>query len=441
MYEQGNLQMGDIEKKKKALNKTGGINTGKAVFQTEQEKKDDRTGPYMVPDAADPNAYMARVDALANRGPVMQTRIHTQNSKETAAPRVKEKKLEKKITNGKKENESAVRSVEKRSPVKAMTELKVFNGDVMQNGEFTPKAKEAGRHFFEQVKSWAGSYNDKGSGFYSSMGINGVLDCIYIDGMNFRDYVKEQYYYKGSGDQARDQLMLQNYLALIAARGKNVITLVRPNIKQKGDEAEVEFANLEVSMENVGEKEAAQARALKEKGNQIRRSLKKRMERDMTEQTGIAFRQAMGYKLDGFKRMEAVKEGLRAVDPEASEDLKIFHKSFDAYYGGLQKLGLKPGRDDINLAVSKELLTRCEGAIEEARRFLSENHSEDEIQAVKKAEEALLEDKKLLENAIEIKLSEPNATVRLDELLDSKAPAKDPDDEGGDEEGDDGENE
>ena len=161
----------------------------------------------------------------------------------------------------------------------------------------------------------------------------------------------------------------------------------------------------------------------------------------MTEQTGIAFRRAMGYKLDGFKRMEAVKEGLRAVDPEASEDLKEFHKSFDAYYGGLQKLGLKPGRDDINLAVSKELLTRCEGAIEEARRFLSENHSEDEIQAVKKAEEALLEDKKLLENAIEIKLSGPNATVRLDELLDSKAPAKDPDDEGGDEEGDDGENE
>ncbi len=412
MGEIGNLHIGDLNKKKEELNKTGGINTKKSVFNTEGESE-NMTNPYAVQ-----NPYMNRVEELANRGPLMQSRIHTKNSNDIARPKMKE-------TSGEGSSGAApVKSEEKQNMIKAKSELKVFSGDVMKKGTFTPEAKEAARHFFRQVSNWAGSFNDGGSGFYGSMGISSVIDCLYVDGMSLRNYLKEQYLYKTTGNPAQDQENIRNYIALIAARGDHVITMVRPTAK--GDSADVEYRNMYVDLSDVGEAEASKARALREKGNHVRSELKKRMDKDMTEQTGMAYRKAYGCESDGFKRIEGAKAGLDKSGDEDSPEYAEFNKSFEHYNGGLQRLGLKPGRDDINLAVARELKSRCEDALKDADSFLrSGSKNEKALEAAKAAKKALETDMELLNKAIETKLSDEEARMRLDELFDSKC-LKDP---------------
>ncbi len=268
MSDIGGLQIGDIHKKKEDLNKTGGINTSKSVFDTgsSEESKSESSNPYM-----------SRVEELANRGPIMQNRYHIQNSNDIAF-RGREK-----MSAPPKERvseERKVRSEESQQIIKAQPDLKLFSGDVMKKGNFTPEAKEAARHFFMQLTKWAGSFDDGGSGFYGEMGISSVLDCLYVDGMSLRNYVKEQFFYKTTGDPVQDKENMRNYVALLAARGEHVITLVRPNMK--GDQADVEYRNLDVELSNVGAKEAAKARSLKEKSKQVRSDLKNRMDSEMT---------------------------------------------------------------------------------------------------------------------------------------------------------------
>ncbi|MCR4658603.1 MAG: hypothetical protein K5770_20585, partial [Lachnospiraceae bacterium] len=407
----GELYLGDLKKKEESLNKTGGINTEKSVFSS-SENDNAPQNPYAAPQAYR-QAYMPRMDEFVNKGPLMETRIHTTNSNDIAF----EKKMEKEKKKGLKE-ETKVDSEEKQNVIKARSDLRVFTGDVMKNGAFTRDAKEAARHFFKQLQSWAGSFQDGGSGFYQSMGINGVLDCLYVDGMNLRSYLKEQYFYKMTGKPAQDEEMIRNYVALLVARGNHVLTMVRPNVKSDG--AEVEYRNLYVDLTNVDEGAAANSRKQKEKGDQVRRSLKKRLDKDMTERTGMAYREAYGCKTDGFKRIEDAKKGLNGVPGDDSEEYKEFKASFDKYNGGLQKLGLKPGRDDINVEVAEKLKERNEAALKAAEDFLRmESRDEKTVEAVKKAKKELETDLELLNKAIDTKLSDEGSRMRLDELLDS----------------------
>ncbi|MCR4590190.1 MAG: hypothetical protein K5668_05165 [Lachnospiraceae bacterium] len=421
MSDIGNLQLGNIKKKKEDLNKTGGINTSKSVFDTENDSGIN-TGSYAMPGQ---QPFMTRVEELANRGPLMQTRVHTQNSNDIAFPQMKEKEK----THPEAETTgSKVRSEEGQNIIKAKPELKVFSEDVMKKGTFTPQAKEVARRFFNQVTAWAGKFDDGGSGFYSSMGISGVLDCLYVDGMSFRNYLKEQYFFKNSNDPAQDLEAARNYLALIAARGEHIITMVRPNVK--GDSAEVEYKNMYVDLSDVGGEEAQKSKALKEKGNQVRSDMKKRMDSEMTERTGRAFRKAYDKETAGFKRLEDAGDSVKDAGDENSDEYKTFEKSFEKYNNGMQKLGLKPGRDDINLAAAEELKKRCSDALKAADEFLqSGSKNKRAIEAAKKAKQALETDLELLDRAINTKLGDEAARMRLDELFDDgKAddPKKDP---------------
>ncbi|MBQ4481652.1 MAG: hypothetical protein II966_00315 [Lachnospiraceae bacterium] len=408
MGETGDLHIGDIKKNKESINKTGGINTDSAIFQT---------GGSMTAQ----NPYMSRVESLANNGPLMQTRIHTTNSRDVAF----KKKPAPHETGDQPAEEQKVRSSDKQEVIKAQPDLKVFSGDVMKKGMFTPKAKEAARRFFIQVKGWAGSFEDGGSGFYGSMGIGNVFDCLYVDGMSFREFVKEQYFYKKTGDSAEEQEMLRNYLALIATRGQNVITLARPSMNSNG--AEVVFKNLFLDFTNVDGKEAAASRKARERGKQVKTSMKRRLEGELTEMTGIAYRKARGIKMEGFTRIEDAKEGLKNAGGDSSEEYKDFSKSFDRYNNGMQKLGLKPGRDDINLAVSNELKDRCNEALEAADRFLKSKAGDEKTRsAVLNAKEALLKDMKILEKNISEKLDDEAKRIKLTELF-SEDDIKDPD--------------
>ncbi len=74
---EGNLQISDIKKKKEELNKTKGINTEKALFRTNDDEAAD-DNPYAMSNRMQ-QPYMSRVEELANRGPLMATRVHTQN--------------------------------------------------------------------------------------------------------------------------------------------------------------------------------------------------------------------------------------------------------------------------------------------------------------------------------------------------------------------------
>ena len=412
MSETGELHIGDIKKNKEAINKTGGINTDSAIFQT------GGSGTMQ-------NPYMSRVESLANNGPLMQTRIHTTNSRDVAF-KTKPKPVE---TGEQPAEDQKVRSTDKQEVIKAQPDLKVFSGDVMKRGMFTPKAKEAARRFFIQVKDWAGSFEDGGSGFYGSMGIGNVFDCLYVDGMSFREFVKEQYFYKKTGNSAEEHEMLRNYLALIATRGQNVITLARPSMNSNG--AEVVFKNLFLDFTNVDGKEAAASRKARERGKQVKTSMKRRLENELTEMTGIAYRRAKGINIDGFTRIESAKEGLKDSSGDKSDEYKDFNKSFDRYNNGMQKLGLKPGRDDINLAVSQELKERCSEALEAADRFLmSKNGDEKTKTAVLNAKEALEKDLKILEKNISEKLDDEAKRIKLTELFaedDIQDPEKDSD--------------
>ncbi len=415
MADVGDLHIGDLERHKESINKTGGINTQKSVFNTNSDSEDSRSGDYMVP-GYNP-MYMNRVEELANYGTVSgNNRALIQNPLDLAQ-QYRTMNRQSAMTTGGAQEETTVRSEEKRGIIKAQPDLKVFSGDVMAKGVFTPKAREAARHFFRQVQQWAGSFDDGGSGFYREMGINSLLDCLYVDGMSLKNFCKEQYFYKASNDPAQEQEALQNYVALIASRGNHVITLARPNIN--GNQAGVEFKNLEMDLSNVGSKEAAQARKTKERGNQVRSSLKKRMENDLTEATGMAFRKVNGHNMDGFNRLEAARRGLKGAGMD-SEEYKAFDKKFSRYSGGLEKLGLKPDRDDINAPVARELKSRCEEAIRAAEEVLrSDKLDEATEKAVKNAKKTLETDLELLERAISRKLDEENATMSLDELLDS----------------------
>ena len=407
---EGNLQIGEIKKKKADLNRTKGINTGKAVFQTNDSDTTD-DNPYAMSNRMQ-QPYMSRVEELANKGPLMSSRVHTQNPNDIAF----EKKVEKQAG---KEDRSKVRSDEGQRIIKAQPDLRVFTEDVMKKGTFTPEAKEAAKHFFRQITDWAGSFDDDGSGFYGSMGISSVLDCLYVDGMNLRNYLKEQYYYKTTGNPAQDIESVRNYVALIAARGEHIITLVRPTVK--GDGAEVEYRNMYVDLSEVGEEQAAKSRRQKEKGNQVRSDLKKRIDDDMTERTGMAYRKAYGCDTDGFDRIEKAKSGLAGADAEQSEEYREFNKCFEHYHSGLQKLGLKPGRDDINRPVAEEMKKRCEDAIKAAESFIdSASKYTRTVTAVENAKRNLETDLKLLDRAIDTKLYEEGARMRLDEMLDSR---------------------
>ncbi|MBQ9567109.1 MAG: hypothetical protein IJR31_03420, partial [Lachnospiraceae bacterium] len=401
-----NIQLHDLKRHKEDLNKTGGINTKKSVFNTGEESEEN-DNPY---------AMSSRVEQLANYGPLMASRIHTQNPNDIAFS----KQMEREQGERSKEDENKIRSEEKSHVIKAQPDLKVFSGEVMEKGVFTPKAKEAARHFFKQISDWAGNFDDGGSGFYDSMGISSVLDCLYVDGMSLRSYLKEQYYYKTTGNPAQDQESLRNYVALIAARGDHVITLVRPNVK--GDEAEVEYRNLYLDMSEVGEDEAGKSKKLKEKGNQVRNTLKKRIDDDMTERTGRAYRKAFGCESDGFSRLEKAKDGLRDAKDGSSDEYRDFDKSYSHYSTGLQKLGLKPGRDDINLPVAQELKRRCEEAIRAAEAYLaSEPKDKKTIHAVESAKKALETDLSMLEKAVNSRLVEESARMKLTELLEGGA--------------------
>ena len=429
MDEQGNLQLGNIQRKRESLNKTGGINTKKSVFETGGDG--EYSGNYMMPETS--NMYMNRVESLANHGTVSaNNRSLIQNSVDLKRSRT----VSGMETNAHVKNESKVTSEERRGIVKARSDLKVFSGDVMQKGVFTPKAKEAGRHFFRQVMEWAGVFDSKDSAFYSEMGINGVLDCLYVDGMSLKNFVKEQYFFKGSNDPASEHEMLENYVALIAARGEHVITLARPKTGPEG--AEVEFKNLETDLSEVGPQEAAKANNLKERGNQVRSTLKKRMENELTEQAGNAYRKVNGFDMDGFNRIRSVKEKLIAAGGSDTEDYRNFAKSFDKYNGGLQKLGLKPGRMDINAPVTEELRKRCKDTLLAADRLLKSGQQNDPVtEAVKFAKEELEKDLTLLDRALENKFKDKDSTIGLDELLDSTTDEdKDDDNDNNDDEGD-----
>ncbi len=408
-----NLQLGNLSKKQESLNRSGGINTSKAVFDTKKEDSDSTTN---LP-------YMSRVEELANYGTVSgNNRSLIQNSVDLG--RVQR-------SAGPQSSMETTQSEERRGILRARPDLKVFSDNVMERGVFTPKAKEASRHFMMQLTQWAGGFDSKDASFYGSMGIDGVLDCLYVDGMSLKNFVKEQYYYKSTNDHAEERLMLQNYVALIAARGEHVITLARPTIN--GDEAGVEFKNLEMDMTSVGSAESAKANKLKERGNQVRTTLKKRMEADLTEQTGMAFRKDRGYDLDGFNRIEGAKKGLTDAGASAAKETKEyvrFQKLFDKYNGGLQRLGLKPGRDDITRPVAEELKKRCEKTLEAANDFLATDITDEAVKkAVENTKKELETDLKLLNDAIDTKLFEEGAHMRLADLLDSGR--LDPDGQGG----------
>ena len=408
MGDQGNLQLSDIERKREAINKTGGINSKKSVFQTDNG---DNNGNFMMPETS--NLYMNRVESLANYGTVSgNNRSLIQNSYD-----LNMKKNMGMSAGGINTAENKTEAKENRETIRARADLKVFSGDVMQKGVFTPKAKEAGRHFFRQVMEWAGEFDDSQKSFYKNMGISGVLDCLYVDGMSLKSFVKEQYYYKASNDPATEQQELQNYVALIAARGEHVITLVRPKTGPEG--AEVEFKNMETDLTEVGPDEAAKANRLKERGNQVRSTLKKRMEKDLIEQVGYAYRKANGQGIRGLDRLGSVHEALLRAGGSDTEEYRSFDKAFEKYNGGLQKLGLKPGRTDINSPVTEELIKRCRNAIDAADRFYKSSGGNEAVKsAVKYAMEELEKDLTHLEAALDNKLRNKNATIGLEELLD-----------------------
>nr|MCR5409579.1 hypothetical protein [Lachnospiraceae bacterium] len=163
----------------------------------------------------------------------------------------------------------------------------------------------------------------------------------------------------------------------------------------------------------------------KEKGNQVRSVLKKRIDSEMTRRTGMAFRKAYGYNNKGLKRIEGVHEGLVGAEEGASYEYKSFENSFENYNSGLQKLGLKPGRDDINLAVAMELKNRCEEALKAAVKLLDHGVEEGPAKkAVEAAREALETDLHLLEHTISTRLDDENARIRFDELFEEGTPDK-----------------
>ena len=410
----GNLQIGDVKKKKEDLNRTGGINTEKSIFQTNSGDEGNNMN----------SPYMNRTEQLANYGPLQQTRIHVQNRNDINMPEVRPVQ-EKKV---REESASKVRSEEKSNVLKAQPDLKVYMGKAVEKGVFSPKAKEAGRHFFKQVTDWAGSFEDGGSGFYRTMGIANVLDCLYVDGMSLKTYVRDQYLYKATGTPAQQQEMMKYYVALIAARGRNVITLVRPNLVGNG--ATVEYKNMFVDLSNLGSSEATQARKIKERGNLVRNNLKKRLDGEMTERTGMAYRKVNGIKMDGFERIEGAKDGLKKAGEDDPAEYISFKEGFDHYNGGLQKLGLIPGRDDININVAREMKNRCQSALDAADAFLRSGCRDQKlVDSVKKAKKELETDMKLLDDAISNKLDEEGARMKLSELTDSKALK--PEDKGG----------
>ena len=119
MSDIGNLQLGDIEKKKEALNKTGGINTSKSVFNT---KSSDGDSEPISP-------YMTRVEELGNYGPLMQSRIHTQNSNDIA---MKRRQTETMKSGGTAGEAGPVEATEQRNVIKAPSDLREFTGTVMK---------------------------------------------------------------------------------------------------------------------------------------------------------------------------------------------------------------------------------------------------------------------------------------------------------------------
>lgn len=408
MGSSGNLQIGDIKKKKESLNKTGGINTDKSIFET-----GDNYGSH-----TDQGTYMTRTEQLANYGPLQGSRYQVTNRNDISLPEVKKESSKQKGRGA--AEDTKVSSRTKSNVLKAQPDLKEFRSEAVQKGVFTPRAKEAARHFFKQVSDWAGTFEDGGSGFYREMGVNNVLDCLYVDGMSFRNFVRDQYLHKATGNPAHQQETLRNYLALIAARGNHVITLVRPSLKGKG--AEVEYKNLFVDLQNVGSAEASQAKKLREKGDQVRNELKKRIDSEMTERTGIAYRKVNGIKMDGFMRIEEASDRIKAASEESSEEYKTFKESFDKYNGGLQKLGLVPGRDDISFNVAKELKKRCDSALKAADAYIRKGAgSEETVKAVKQAKKQLETDSVLLEHAIKTRLNDEKARIRLCDLTDSRS--------------------
>lgn len=240
--------------------------------------------------------------------------------------------------------------------------LKVGNllrnaGTVVKNGNFSEAMLQTGEQFIQKINTNFGIDNDPQGitkKFFREIGSKETVDFLYVDGKPIKQYVSDEYGYKGSRDKQKDKQILGAYAAMIAARQNHAITLVRPVIIDGA--ADVVIQNVGTAPDkNMKRSEKVKAIGYGFTGEKYRQYCETAFRTEMRAKAGSALRRAKGKTVMGLDKLEELRAALKQAGRGSHENYNEFVEAFDNYFKAMEFIGLDPDNMEVDGKELKKL--------------------------------------------------------------------------------------
>lgn len=230
-------------------------------------------------------------------------------------------------------------------------------GKVVKKGAFDEQMLETGRQFIQKINNHFGiDSNPTGTEkkFFQEIGAKETVDFLYVDGKPIRQYVSDEYGYKGSRNKQQEKKILGAYAAMIAARQNHALTLVRPVIIN--GVADVDIQNIGTSAGgNLSRSDKVKAIGYGLKGNEYVKYCESAFRIDMRARAGKALRHATGKNVQGLDKLLQLKTNLEEAGRGSHEDYNAFLRAFNNYFKAVEFIGLNPDNMEVDAKDLKKL--------------------------------------------------------------------------------------
>ena len=310
-----------------------------------------------------------------------------------------------------------------RDAIKAGTLLKNA-GKVVKKGKFSPAMIDTGRQFINRINKWAvideNPEGDEGQ-FYNKLGKKDTVEYLYVDGRPIREFVADQYGYKGSQNKQDERAALAAYAAMIAARQNHPLTLVRPVIIN--GVADVDIRNVGIDMWNKNGREA-KIKGIRYAlaGEQYRQYCETAYRSQARAEAGSALRSVKDKDIRALREMEELRKALQNAGKGKHQDYDDFVRTFNTYFDALEFVCLDPEHSDVTLKDLRTLAKLNETAKSAAFSYLKgKKMNLSRHNAVRDIREMLSRHSSNFSRMIKSgAFSEEGATVSLKDILDNK---------------------
>lgn len=246
-----------------------------------------------------------------------------------------------------------VPEVSSKTAVEANNELLTIGKTVVKKGAFGKEALKAGLSFMKKVDKWAGRSmepSDVEKDYYNEIGTANTLHFLYVDGRPLKEFVKDQYGYRGSRDPRTENATLSAYVAMISARQNHAVTMVRPTFKD--GHADVDIRNLSVNMESFIKGRSAKVKFAQQvfRGEEYRKYCETAYRSETRAESVLAACNATGHRIEGLQKIDRLMHGLKEAGKGKHSDYDDFVWAFTKYYDALFLLASEPSDMQINRA-------------------------------------------------------------------------------------------